>query len=80
MRSIPVSQAGSGALRVIGLLLPPDQASRLSDLGLRPGAVVRVLRRGADGGTVVACGDTRLALDGGTAARVRVVAEDGAAP
>ncbi|MGQ9365306.1 FeoA family protein [Azospirillum sp. ST 5-10] len=80
MRSIPVSKAGPGAFRVAGLLLPSHQIARLTDLGLRPGAVVSVVQSRGDGGAVVACGDTRLALDGDTAARVRVVSIEGEGP
>jgi Fe2+ transport system protein FeoA len=43
---------------------------RLGELGLRPGCVICVLKRTVFGGTVVACGGQRLALDKATAALV----------
>lgn len=36
---------------------------RLAEIGLRPGAVVRVLHRSAGGGRVLAVGDVRVAVD-----------------
>ena len=77
MRSIPISRVNPGPFRVAGVLLPSDQTQRLSRLGLRPGIAVDVLQNGRENGAVIACGDTRIALDGGTAARVFVVSVGG---
>ncbi len=79
MRSIPASKAAPGSYRVSGVLLPPDVTTRLGDLGLRPGIVVTLLQNQGSGGTLVACGDARVALDADTAARVRLVTLEGEA-
>ncbi|MDR0365634.1 MAG: ferrous iron transport protein A [Bifidobacteriaceae bacterium] len=50
--------------------LDAKTALRLSEIGLRPGCVVCVMQRTAFGGTVVACGGHRLALDKRIASRV----------
>jgi ferrous iron transport protein A len=47
--------------------LPIARARRLAELGLRPGAVVTVLRRTAGGGRIVAVGTARVALGRETA-------------
>lgn len=63
-----------GARVVIGRPgCPTGQARRLTELGLRAGAHVRVLMRTAGGGRVVAVEDARIALDRGTLRRVPVV-------
>lgn len=74
MRAIPMSEASPGSFRVDSVVLPLVQASRLNELGLRRGLVVCVLQVRGDGGVVVACGDSRIAVDGATAARVWLVA------
>jgi ferrous iron transport protein A len=50
-----------------------DDAARLRmcEIGLRPGAVVRVVQCAAFGGRVIACGHQRFALDAATAAALR---------
>lgn len=45
---------------------------RLAQLGLRPGAEVRVVMRTSGGGRVVAVAGSRVALDHATAQRLRV--------
>ena len=44
----------------------------LCEIGLAPGAGLRVMQRSALGGRVVAFGNERVAVDGGTARAVRV--------
>jgi ferrous iron transport protein A len=44
---------------------------RMREIGLRPGAVVRVVQCAGFGGRVVACGHQRFALDAATAAALR---------
>ncbi|MER7504339.1 FeoA family protein [Nonomuraea pusilla] len=56
----------------LGRLLAGPERPRLLELGLLPGALVRVLSRGATGGFVLAVGDTRIAIDDGTAAGLEV--------
>lgn len=74
MRSVPMSEATPGPFRIDSVMLPSAQASRLSELGLRRGLPISVLHSRGDGGVVVVCGDTRLAVDAATASRVWLVA------
>ncbi|MGV8977850.1 MAG: FeoA family protein [Cellulomonas sp.] len=50
---------------------------RLSELGLRAGAIVRVTHRAAFGGRVVAIGADRFAVDGRTCTRIDLEALGG---
>lgn len=50
-------------MRIVGVDAEPGLALRLGELGLRPGAVVRVTHHGGRSGRVVAVGADRLALD-----------------
>ncbi|WP_182353242.1 FeoA family protein [Flaviflexus huanghaiensis] len=50
---------------------------RARELGLRPGAVVRITQRTLFGGTVVDVAGTRLALDRASASRILVEPLDG---
>ena len=45
---------------------------RLYEIGLAPGAQLRIMQRGAFGGRVVALGGERVALDHSTARAIRV--------
>lgn len=45
---------------------------RLREIGLARGVELRVIQRGVFGGRVIAFGDERIALDGGTARAVHV--------
>lgn len=45
---------------------------RVAEMGIRPGAVVRVTQKSAFGGIVIAVGGARVAIDGGTSRRVTV--------
>jgi ferrous iron transport protein A len=45
---------------------------RLAELGLRCGAVVRIVSRSVGGGRVVAVDGARIALDRGTAGRLTI--------
>lgn len=57
-----LERAGAGDVaRIVRVRCP--QARRLAELGIRPGATVRVLTRSAGGGLTVAVGTSRLALD-----------------
>ncbi|MBD3778560.1 FeoA family protein [Cellulomonas sp. ES6] len=58
--------------RVLAVDVDATARLRVGELGLRPGAVVRVTHRAAFGGRVVAIGAQRFAVDAATCARVRV--------
>ena len=62
------------AMRVVvdGIDLMTGTGSALCEIGLAPGAGLRVMQRSAFGGRVVAFGNERVAVDGGTARAVRV--------
>ncbi len=62
------------AMRVVvdGVDLDERHRFRLCEIGLAPGAGLRVVQRGAFGGRVIAFGDERVAVDGATARAVRV--------
>ena len=62
------------AMRVVvdGIDLDDRHRFRLCEIGLAPGAGLRVMQRSAFGGRVVAFGNERVAVDGGTARAVRV--------
>ncbi len=62
------------AMRVVvdGIDLDERHRFRLCEIGLAPGAGLRVVQRSAFGGRVVAFGNERVAVDGGTARAVRV--------
>jgi ferrous iron transport protein A len=47
---------------------------RLREMGLRPGALVRMAGRGAGGSRIVTIGAARIAIDGATAALIDVEA------
>lgn len=81
MRSTGVPAAGAQPLgsvavgveaTLVGLDLADATRLRLSELGLRPGAVVRVLNRTPGGGRVVGLGAGRVAVDRATAGAVTV--------
>lgn len=81
MRSTSVPAAGAQPLgsvavgaeaTLVGLDLANATRLRLSELGLRPGAVVRVLNRTPGGGRVVGLGAGRVAVDRATAGAVTV--------
>lgn len=56
----------------LGALGRGPALGRLGELGLRVGASVRVVQRGAFGGHVLAIGSSRLAIDQACAARISV--------
>ncbi|WP_263118237.1 FeoA family protein [Cellulomonas sp. RIT-PI-Y] len=60
--------------RVATVTLPTSQRLRLAEMGLRPGAVLRVTQRAAFGGRVVALGAERFAVDAATCALIQVEA------
>ncbi|MFF1530850.1 ferrous iron transport protein A [Cellulomonas sp. NPDC058312] len=62
-----------GRVRAVGL--EPAHRLRLAELGIRPGARLRVTHRAAFGGRVLAVGADRFALDATTCARIQVDAE-----
>ena len=57
---------------VDGIDLDDRHRFRLCEIGLAPGTGLRVVQRGAFGGRVIAFGNERVAVDGGTARAVRV--------
>jgi Fe2+ transport system protein FeoA len=50
--------------------LPPSRRLRLAELGIRPGAMVTVLRRTVGGGRILGIGDARVAVGRGVLASV----------
>lgn len=71
---------GPGAdARVVSVDLDDAVRHRMHELGLRPGARVRVVQRTVAGGLVVALGADRFGLDAATARRVEVEATQPAA-
>jgi ferrous iron transport protein A len=68
------------AARVVAVDLEHVTRLRLSELGLRAGAIVRVTHRAAFGGRVVAIGTDRFAVDGRTCTRIELEAPGGARP
>lgn len=60
--------------RVVAVDLEHGVRLRLSELGLRVGALVRVTHRAAFGGRVVAIGTDRFAVDARTCSRIQVAA------
>ena len=57
---------------VDGIDLDDRHRFRLCEIGLAPGTGLRVVQRSAFGGRVIAFGNERVAVDGGTARAVRV--------
>jgi len=74
--TLPLALAGEGSrVRMVGVSGAQRIAHRLAELGLTPGAALKVLRD--HGGTLlIAVGDTRLALGAGIAHSVLVSALD----
>ncbi|MFE3559316.1 ferrous iron transport protein A [Streptomyces sp. NPDC059193] len=74
MPSLNDSRPGT-TVRLTGIAPAPGRAGgsrrRLLEFGFVPGADVTVIARGATGGVLVGLGATRLALDSGTAGRLR---------
>jgi len=64
--------------RVVAVDLEHAPRLRLSELGLRAGAIVRVTHRAAFGGRVVAIGADRFAVDGRTCTRIELETPGGA--
>ncbi|WP_447924685.1 FeoA family protein [Georgenia muralis] len=60
------------SVRVLGVHVDDDVRSRIAELGLRPGALLRVTQHADFGGIVVAATGCRLAVDAATAHRVKV--------
>jgi len=76
-KSFPHAMAGEGErVRVQSLQGGKGLAKRLTELGLNPGAEVRIVAR-QGGGLVVARGEARLALGCGMAVKILVEAIDG---
>jgi len=68
---LPESAVGA-QLRVTGVRLPPADAFRLQEMGVRVGTVARITQHAPFGGRVIAVAGSRYALDGGTAALIDV--------
>ena len=76
-KTFPLAMAGEGErVRIRSLLGGKGLAKRLTELGLNPGAEVRIVAH-QGGGLVVARGETRLALGGGMAVKILVEAVGG---
>lgn len=59
-------------LTVVRIKLPELEINRLSELGLRTGATIRVLQSSPDGALLVAVGDGRIGLNFHTAQKIYV--------
>ena len=59
-------------VRLTGLRLSDEVTLRLREMGLRPGAVARVIQHAAFGGRVVAIAGSRYAIDAQTATLIDV--------
>lgn len=59
-------RVGASAVLIAGPTLDARQARRLVELGLRPGATVRVMMRTAGGGRVLGVDNLRIVLDHST--------------
>ncbi|MDY2940955.1 MAG: FeoA family protein [Varibaculum sp.] len=58
--------------RITAMNISPCHLLRLSELGLRPGAELSVVNRGAFGGLVINIAGTRLAIDARSAREIEV--------
>lgn len=67
----------TGTATVQSVDADPAVRRRLAEMGIRPGASVRVLYRTTGGGRVVSVGGARVALDRELAAAVTLDAPDG---
>ena len=59
-------------VRLTGLRLSDEVTLRLREMGLRPGAIARVIQHAAFGGRVVAVAGSRYAIDSRTATLIDV--------
>lgn len=57
---------------VVGVDMPQEFLLRLSEIGVRAGALVRVTHRGPADGRVIAISGSRVAIDARTAAAIEV--------
>lgn len=57
---------------VLAVDMPSELLLRLSEIGVRAGALVRVTHRGPADGRVVAVSGSRIAIDARTAAAIEV--------
>ena len=64
--------AVGATVRLTDVDLPVAERLRLAEFGLRPGAVVTVLARTSGNGRLIGLGQSRIALDRRTAARMTV--------
>ena len=62
----------TGSATVSTVNAEPTLCRRLAEMGVRPGAHIRVLHRTSGGGRVIAVGGARLALDAKMAAVITV--------
>jgi Fe2+ transport system protein FeoA len=68
---VTLTTAPCGVPLILGqAALPASRRLRLAELGLRPGAVVTVLRVTAGGGRILGVGDARVALGRGVLSSV----------
>lgn len=78
VQTLPLSLVGVGEyVKVIEMQEQGAVRQRLSDLGLTPGAIVRVVQADATGAMILALRqDARLAVGRGTARKIRVCLTD----
>jgi len=70
---IPLTMVLSGKkVKIVSLAGGRGMQERLISMGLRPGAEIEVMRRGAPGPFIVAVGEARLAIGAGMAQKIMV--------
>lgn len=72
MSGCSLRELGNRLGTVVDVSLPSESRRRLAELGLRPGAAIRLAQRATGGGLVVDLDGSRIALDGATARAVTV--------
>jgi ferrous iron transport protein A len=79
-QAVPLSTLPDGATaRLVTIHGGPGLRSRLTAMGLRAGAAIRVVHNGGRGPFVVAAGESRIVLGRGMAHKVLVVPAAGVA-
>jgi len=80
-QAVPLSVLPDGAAAMLVMIQGgPGLRSRLTAMGLRAGAAIRVVHNGGRGPFVVAAGESRIVLGRGMARKVLVVPQDGPGP
>ena len=67
-------------VEIVAVSVTEAVTRRLAELGVRPGRQVTVIHRVAGGGRLVGSDESRIALDRGTARRIKVRAAESGKP